>query len=132
MDMPAGAFFARCRLGEEARAQAHRGRDIFDRQLGERRVIGGAKGGPSPEVDFEQTGAGFRMHRGQLDAQSFEGGHQSAEESVESAKLAQAVAQPARERLRLAIPKPQLILDRRDRLIAELGKTGQNPAKDLA
>src|SRR5260221_1246154 len=72
------------------------------------------------------------MHGGQLHAQGFEGWPESAEKSVESAKLAEAVAKPARERLRLAIPKPQLVLDRRDGLIAELGQRGQHPAKDLA
>ncbi len=132
MNVPAGSLLARCRLGEEARAQAHRRGEVFDGHLGQGGVVGGAQGGASAEIELQEPGSSFRVHSGQLDSERFESRGQGPHECLEPGQLAQAVAEAAGQWLCLRVPQAQLVLHRCDGFQAQLGKPVQDPPQHLA
>src|ERR1700686_1903862 len=129
--MPARPFLARRCLGEKARAQTHRRREVLDRHLGQRGGVSGTKGGSGSEVQLQEPWPSLRVNGGQLDSQGLKGRSEGAHKGIESAQLPQAVAEPAGEGLGIRIPQPQLVLDRGDGLVAELCQPGEHAAQDL-
>ena len=132
VDVAAGALLARVRLGEEAGAEAHRGREVFDGHLRQGGVVGRAQRRARSEVQLEQPRPSFGVDRVELDAQRLERRRERAHKRLETPDLGQAVAQPARKRFVVRIPEPDLVLDRGNGLVAQLGQATQDAAQDLA
>ncbi len=137
MNVPARPLFTGSRLGEEAGAQAHRSRELLDGELQQRSVVRGAEPAPWTQVQLQQSGAGFRMHRRQLDPQPFERRHEACHEGLEATELGEAVADPTRERMALRVPQPDLVFEGRHHLVAEVfhrseGSPQHRPRGELA
>ena len=132
VDVPARALFASRRLREEAGAQAHRQRKVFDRHFQQRRVIGRPQSGASRQVQLEQPGCGFGVHGGELDTESIKRRDERGHKGLETPKLREAVAEPARQRTRFRIPQSHLILQRGQRLVTQVGQGDEHSPQHLA
>ena len=142
-----GSGSAGARRGERVRlarstARGGRGRSIPPRRV--RSSRGSSRAGPSTRrpasrrtsrsaassaaasprrgsrFSSSRPGPGLRVHRGQLDPEPLERRDELVEEPLVPADLVQAVADPARQRLALRVPDPDLVLERRHHLVAEV------------
>ena len=119
VDVTARPFLAGHGLREEARPQAHRRRHLLRGELREHRAVGRRQPATGREVQLEEPRPGFGVHRGELDVERLECAHQRVHEPVVAADLAQAVADPARQRLAVLVPDTNLVLDGRHHVVAE-------------
>jgi hypothetical protein len=132
VQVAAGALLLRVRLGEEARLQAERPRDLLDRRLDERGVVGGLHAATRAEVDLEQAGAGLGVHGGQLDVEGVQRALQLGGDLLERPDLTEAVADALAQRLVvLGAPQAHLVLERGHRLEPEIGELVERVAQDV-
>src|SRR5438132_11410675 len=132
MDVAARALFAGDGLGEEARAETERCRDLLDGELEQRGIVRRLQTGTRRNVELEQPGARLRVDGAELDPQSLERRPETRDEVVEAQDLADAVADPARERLTGRVAQPDLVLERGQRVVAELGQCAERASQDFA
>src|SRR5439155_15102657 len=105
MHVTARALLTRRGLREEAGAEAEGRGHLLHGHLQEDGVVGGLQPGPRGDVQLEQPRPGFRVHGAELDPEPAERRREPRHELVEAEGLADAVAEPTRERLAVRVAK---------------------------
>ena len=88
MDVAARALFAGDGLGEEARAETERCRDLLDGELEQRGIVRRLQTGTRRNVELEQPGARLRVDGAELDPEPLERRPETRDEVVEAQDLA--------------------------------------------